>query len=133
MPTTHLSPDLSGDELIRAVEQLSPPEFERFVTRVLALRADRGSPRLSAPEANLLQRINTGLPAHSRQRYEVLIAHRDARTLSEQDHDELCRLTDEAEALEAARVAALAELAAHRGVTLTALLTDLGLPAHNHG
>jgi len=132
MPTIHLAAEVSGDDLLRAVEQLGPAEFERFVARVLALRADRSTPRLSATEAGLLGRINAGLPDELRRRYEALVARRDDRTLSDQDREELCRLSDEVEAREADRVAALAELATHRGVTLTALLAELGLPAPDH-
>ncbi len=129
MPTIHPAAEVSGDDLLRAVEQLGPAEFERFVARVLALRAGRAAPRLSAAEAGLLGRINAGLPDDLRRRHQALAARRDERTLSAEEHEELRRLTDEVEAREADRVAALAELAALRGVTLTALLAELGLPA----
>ena len=133
MPTIPHSAEVSGDDLLRAVELLSPSDFEQFVARVLAMRAGREVPRLSEPESKLFERINAGLPEKSRQRYEALIARRDARALSEQERAELLELTDQVEALEAARVAALAELAAHRGVTLTALMNELGLPVGDHG
>lgn len=129
MPTA----DLSGDDLLRAAEQLSPPEFDRFFTHLLALRATRAAPRLSAPEAALLQQINAGLPGPLRLHYESLVARRDARTLSPAEQEELSRLSDEVEAIEAARVASLAELAVLRGVTLTALMADLGIPSRDHG
>ncbi len=86
MPTIPHSAEVSGDDLLRAVELLTPSDFEQFVARVLAMRAGREVPRLSEPESKLFERINAGLPEKSRQRYEALIARRDARALSEQEH-----------------------------------------------
>lgn len=133
MSTGPVLAEASSDDLLRVVERLSEPEFERFVAGVLALRAGRSSSRLSAVETSLLQRINAGLPEPLHRRYDALIARRDARALSDAEQDELRRLTDEVESVEASRASALAELAAHRGVTLTALMDALGLSAPGHG
>ena len=117
-----------------AVERwVTPAEFERFVSDVLSLRAGREAPRLSATEADLLRRINLGLPDDLRARHDALIDRRRAESLTPAEQDELLALTDQVEAREAERLSALSELARHRGVSLSTLMADLGLPAPTHG
>src|SRR5579884_3608386 len=101
MPTIQPGAEVSGDDLLRAVEQLSPAEFRQFVADILALRARREAPGLPETEAQLLLRINQGLPEDVRRRFEELITRRDARTLTLDEYDELLRLTDEVEARDA--------------------------------
>lgn len=123
-----------SDELIKAVEQLDAPELERFVAQVLALQARRKAPALPGPEAELLQRINRGLPTDVQRRYSELISRRQSGRLTPEEHRELLRLTEQVERVDAERAADLAALARLRGVPLAALLGDLGLaPAARHG
>jgi hypothetical protein len=133
MPTIRVEAQVSGSELLEAVEQLSPAEFQRFVADVLGLRARRESPQLSAPEAELLMRINQGLPEELRRRLDDLIAKRQARVLTPDEHAELLRLTDEVENLEVDRLEALVELARLRGTSLAAVMQELGITAPAHG
>ncbi len=130
MPT--IEAQVSDRDLLRAVEQLPANELHHFVEEVLALQAQRQAPRLSASETELLQRINCGLPADRRQRYEELIGRRRVETLASGDLIELQRLTDDAEQCEADRVAALSELAQLRRTTLAQLMSTLGISAANH-
>jgi hypothetical protein len=51
----------------------------------------------------------------------------DAETLSDAEHEELLRLTKQVEAFDVARVEALSQLAARHGVTLSALMRQLGI------
>jgi hypothetical protein len=71
--------------------------------------------------------INGRLPEDVQRRYDELIAKRDAETLSDAEHAELLRLTKQVEAFDVARVEALSQLAARRGVTLSALMRQLGI------
>jgi hypothetical protein len=41
MPTIHVAAEVSREELLKAVEQLSPQELEQFIAQVLSLRARR--------------------------------------------------------------------------------------------
>ena len=132
MPTVHVEAEISRDELFKAVEQLSPPDFSQFLSQVLALRARREAPSLSASESQLLLRINQGLPDELRRRHGELIAKRQAETLGEEELGELLRLTDEVEALAANRMDALAALARSRAVSLGTLMADLGIPEPSH-
>jgi hypothetical protein len=81
----------------------------------------------------LLQRINHGLPPEKRDRYQELIAKRQAQTLLPEEHQELLHLTDEAELADAERIAALVELARMRQVSLEELMRDPGLQPPGNG
>jgi hypothetical protein len=82
MPTIQTRSQVSLDKLLQDVEQLDTPELERFVSRVLSLRAQRIAPLLPKDEAILLERINQGLTPSLQQRYDELTAKRRAETLS---------------------------------------------------
>ena len=133
MPTIHLRAEVSRDALLEAVEQLSPPELDQFVAEVLKLRSRRGPARLAATESELLPRINQGFPEGLRDRYAELIARRRDESLTPEEHQELLRLTAEAERIEGDRLSALAELARLRGIPLRALMDDLGIPTPSDG
>jgi hypothetical protein len=133
MPTIHLQAEVSRDALLEAVGQLSPPELDQFVAEVLRLRSRRGPDRLGAVESELLSRINQGFPEGLRRRYAELIARRRDESLTPEEHQELLRLTAEAERLEGDRLSALEELARARGIPLRALMDDLGIPTPSNG
>jgi hypothetical protein len=132
MPTIQVEAHLSRKDLLKAVEQLDPGEFQQFFADVLAVRARRQVPHLSAAESGLLRTINHGLPVDLQTRYRDLIGKRRQQSLTPEEHDELLRLTGQVEQLEADRVAALSELAQLRQTTLPALMTSLGLQAPAH-
>jgi hypothetical protein len=118
---------LSPDELLQAVQQLSPAELSGFVEKVLALRADREAPRLSQEESDLLLAINEPIPADLQSQYNTLIAKRQSETLTNPEHEELRQLTDEIERREADRIEALRRLAGVRGTSLQKVMADLGI------
>jgi hypothetical protein len=111
-------------QLLAAAEQLMAEELAAFAADVVALRARRLAASLDANEAALLQRMNASVPAGEAQRYAELVARRDGESLSGAEHAELLRLSDAREERHATRIAALAELAALRGVTLDRVLHD---------
>jgi hypothetical protein len=87
---------------------------------------------MSQVEADLLLKINEGLPAPRRQRYSELIARRQAETLTDSEYDELLQLTQQVEAYQTRRVGYLAELAQLRKVPLATLADSLGIQEPNH-
>lgn len=103
--------------------------MEDFASQLLSLRAQRDAPLTTASEAELLLRINRGLPETFRHRYEDVIRRRQDELLDRGEADEILQLSDQVEQMEADRVEALAELARLRGVMLTRLMSDLGIPA----
>jgi DNA repair photolyase len=129
MTTIHVEAHFSADDLLKAIEQLENTELERFVERLIDLKAQRSAPSLSEGETELLSRINRGLPSDLADRYRRLIEKRRAASLLPEEHEELLRLSDQTERLEAERVEALAELARLRGTSLTRLMSDLGIQA----
>lgn len=131
MSTIQVHVQVSPEELAEAVARLPTAERDQFINRVLALRFPH-APALSPSEAELLLQINQGLPEAVQQRYDELIAGRQAETLTPDEYGELLRLSDQAEQVDAARVTALATLARLRQTTIPQLMRDLGIdPAIN--
>jgi hypothetical protein len=129
--TTPSSP-LSTEQIISAVSHLSLPELERVFDHMLALQAARKAAHLSAAESALLARVNQGFPAALRERLVCLRAKREDESITDADYEELTRLTDQAEELHADRMAALVELAKCRGMSLAALMDQLGIHFPEH-
>jgi len=127
MTTLRVESLVSSDELLNAVGQLNLPELERFTAQVIALQAQRKASALPHSEAELLLKINQGLPAELRERYNELIEKRRAETLSSKEHSELLHLTRDVEKLEAQRAGHLTQLAKIRKTTLSDLMKILGL------
>ena len=123
----------SSRQLVQAVERLSPAELEHFVDEVAALRARRQAPMLSEDESDLFAIINEALPDADRQRLAALIEKRSNERLTPGEHSKLLELQQRLEALHAARVKALADLARLRGVTLTTVMEQLDVRFPDHG
>ena len=120
---------LSSEELLKAVEQLNLSELEQFVSQVIVLKAQRKATRLPQTEAELLLKINQGIPDNLQKDYEELKVKREEETLTDDEHQRLLQLTEEIEKIQAQRIENLAELARLRGVSLTALMENLGIQA----
>lgn len=129
MPTVEVPAELSPEILLRAAAQFSAQELDQFVAQVIALRGQRQGASLPRAEAELLMRINQGLPPERQQRFDELLRKRDAEQLSGEEHQELLSLTDEVEQLDARRVELLTELARLRGTTLVQLMHALKIPS----
>jgi hypothetical protein len=73
-------------------------------------------------EAQLLDKINQGIPSELCAQYQVLRAKREAETLSETEYNTLIQLSNRIAQLGAQRLEALANLAQLRQVSLAQLL-----------
>jgi hypothetical protein len=125
MPTVSETP-LSTEQLFYAVEQLPTRELEKLAAKVFRLRVKRTEPRrLTRRETELLQAINRAAPQEVRQRFDELYARR--HELAPVEQEELLRLNDQLEMLNAERLEKLLALARIRKTTLCALMDDLGL------
>lgn len=129
MPAIQVDAQLSTNKLFEAIEKMSLSELEQIFSRIIALQAQRKAPHLSAQESELLIKINRGLPTNLRKRLNELSARRKANILTSDEHSELLGLVDMLEEAEATRAEALAQLARLRGVSMTALMKDLGIQA----
>jgi DNA-binding phage protein len=127
MSTVQVKTQLTFDELLRAVEQLSLPDLEQLMSQVIALQAQRKAPNLSKDETNLLLKINQGQSPEVQSRFNELADKRKAETLTLAEHQELIELTEQIEKQEAERVKHMAELARLRGISLTTLMEKLGI------
>lgn len=122
------------EEILAGVSNLNSEELEKFVEKVLALRARRISPSLTKEEAGLLRMINRGLSAAKRKRLAALDAKRAAGSLTEDEYQELLGLTGELEQLNADRIKYLGQLASLREVGVRELMKQLGIhPQPLHG
>ena len=120
---------LSPNDLLQGVKQLAPTELAKFASEVMALQKQRN--QVSSIELDLLQKINQRLPTEQQARYSELISKRMAETLTSGEHDELLRITEQVETMNAERIAHLAKLAQHRQTTLTHLMANLGIGGGN--
>jgi hypothetical protein len=119
--------NLSANELLQAVAQLKPHELERFVKEAIALQARRSAPSLSHTETELMLKINQGLPPRVQRRFDELVEKRNTETLTLKEHEELLRLVNRKEKLNARRIEFLADLAKLKQLTLRELMENLGI------
>jgi hypothetical protein len=132
MPIIQVEAQLSPEQLLKAVGQLSTPELDDFAERILTLRAERVAPRLPVDEAALLQQINQGLPDDLQARFDALVARRRAEVLTPQEHAELLALTEKIEQMDARRLEHLVDLSRLRKVPLKQLMEQMGLRPRPH-
>lgn len=115
------------NKLLEGVAQLDLGELEQFAFNVNALVARRKAPSLPKREAELLQQVNQGLPLATRQRYTMLNQKLLDETLTPEENQELAVLIEQIERSDVERLARLIELAQLRGVSLDALMAQLGI------
>jgi hypothetical protein len=127
MSTVKVEVQLSSEELLKAVEQLNQPDLERFVSQVIALQAQRKASSLPRTEAELLLKINQGIPSDTQKHYKKLLVKREAENLTNNEYRELLDLTEQIEKLQAQRIEYLAELARMREISLITLMENLGI------
>jgi len=127
MSTVKVQIQLSSEDLLKAVEQLSHEDLKTFISQAIALQAQRNASRLSQQESELLLKINQIIPSDIENHYNDLIAKRDSVTLTDNEHQELLCLTEQIELQAAERVECLVELANLRGISLNTLMDNLGI------
>jgi hypothetical protein len=118
---------MSLDELIKAANQLDEPDLEQLLHQVVVLRARRKAQVLPEEEAQLFLKINQGVPAALRARYQILRQKREAETLTDTEYDTLIQLSNQIEQIGAQRLEALASLAQLRQVSLPEIMETLGI------
>ena len=65
---------MSFDELIKAANQLDATDLDRFLQQVVSLRTRRKAHVLPSEEAQLLEKINQGIPLGDFQKYTYPIS-----------------------------------------------------------
>lgn len=128
MPTIQID----SEQLLNAALQMSREELEQFVARLFTLKARQETPGLSERETELLLKINQGLPPNMQQRLNELIDKRQSYTITQDELQELIKLTDRVEIFDVERLKHLIELAHLRGVTLDEVIKKLGIKPVPH-
>ena len=128
MPTIQIE----KEQLLDAMLQMPQRELEQFVAKAFSLKARERASALSEREAELLFKINQGLPPATQRRLNKLIDKRRAETISAKELRELKKLTDQIEKSDAKRLELLTELAHMRKVPLRKLIKQLGLKPAPH-
>jgi hypothetical protein len=130
--TVELPPELEAQ--LRAEAARAGQDPDTFIRSTLQERLRPSNhrpqalpPHLKRSEAELLQKINQGLPSELWERYHELVARRRAETLTPEEHARLIEVSDQIEAANARRIALLVELAGLRQTTLEALMDQLGI------
>lgn len=117
--------EVTTENLLDAVLQMPDGEFNHFVEKAKKLRKNKQT--ISSSEADLLHKINTVYSAEKRQRYDELYAKFQNENISEKEHEELLKLSDNFEMLNAERLKHIGQLAALRGQSLEKTIKDLGI------
>lgn len=118
---------MSLEELIKAANQLNETDLDQLLHQIAILRARRKPNVLPAEEAQLLLKINQGVPTDLRARYQELRQKHEAETLTNAEHETLIQLSNQIEEIGAQLLAALAQLAQLRQVSLLDLMETLGI------
>lgn len=118
---------MSIDELIKAANQLNETDLNQLLHQIVVLRARRKTPILPEEEAELLLKINQGIPSDIRTSYQILREKREAETLDDKEYESLIQLSNQIEQIGAQRLEALAKLAQLRQVSLLDLMETLGI------
>ena len=117
----------NGSNLLDAVKKMTTEEFDAFLEEAASVRSAGRTTKLSKRESHLIQRINRGLPSDVRERFAFLTNRQKKGRLTHTEHQELLRLTHEAESQDADRAAALVELAKIRHVPVRVLMKQMGI------
>jgi hypothetical protein len=103
---------------------------EEYVVNTLRehLREQQSQPSVLSPvEAELLQKINSGLSQVDWQRYHTLTDKRRDETLTAEEQSELIALSNQIEVANAERIEHLVALAKLRQTSLETVMVDLGI------
>lgn len=96
------------EQLLKAVEQLSPAEQREFQRRLASRQAVNGN--TDPEEAKLIQAAQARLPAAAERRLRRLIARSECGRLTPKELADYQALAQEAQRIDAARADALAKL-----------------------
>ena len=109
---------------VAQAEGLDVPELVR---ETMTARLRQYDPSRPLTESELLARINRGFPETFWNRFRVLVAKRENGSLTLEEQKELISHSDQTENRDAERLTYLIELSARRGMTVQALIGQLGL------
>ncbi len=127
MASIKIESQVSFQDLLKGVEQLEIKDLEKFVEKILKIRARKIAPSLPKKESDLIKKINKPLPKNLQKRFEILNQKRIAEILTIKEQAELIEITTKFEALNVAQLKALADLSKIRQLPVRELMNHLGI------
>lgn len=127
MSSVQVQSKIEMESLLEGIAQLDTPALVQFQERVTRLLAQRKMPPLSSAETTLLLKINEGFAPEFFVRYNELSEKLQNEVISLEEQQELLQLTHLIEAKNVERLQYLIELSRVRGISLDALMEQLGL------
>lgn len=129
MPTVQVTSrvEIDFEEVLNGIARLGTEQLEQFLDKAIALQAQRRAPSLPKDEAELLQKINHGIPVEAWRRYEELNAKLHEEIIAMEEHQELLQLIERIELADAERMQNLMALARLRRVSVDALMSQLDI------
>jgi len=131
MPILQTQIEVSKNDLLRGVEQLSTTDLEDFIREILQIKAKRKAAKVNKKEKELLFIINHNFNETEQARFDELIEKRQSYTITEEELEELKSLSIYSEEIAVERVKALTELAAIRKTTVSDLMKELDVKPHH--
>ncbi len=111
------------EQLLEAVERLSPADQREFQRRLASKQAANGS--TESEEAKLIQAAQARLPAGAERRLRNLINRSERGQLTAQELADYQAIAEEAQRIDAARADALAKLSRLQGRSIRAVKAAL--------
>ena len=124
---------ISINELVQTVGQLNTNEFEEFFLKIQSLHAQKIASEHITEEKKLVKQIKTSLSPSKQNRFEYLIACRDAHSISEKEFEELLKLTEEVEKNDLIRLKRIAKLADLKQLSLSEVVRMYDLQPTQNG
>jgi hypothetical protein len=121
----------SIEQLLEAVEHLSPTEQHEFQSRLASRKAANSSPECD--ETTLARAAQARLPAASERRLRKLIDRSERGQLTPHELAEYQSLARESQRIDAAKIEALAELARRRGQSVRTVKASLDREGRTDG
>ena len=126
--TLVLEPPAQIEAQVWEVAQAEGVEVSALISKATQAYVRQHDPARPLTEAELLLRINqSGFPETFWDRFRTLAAKRQGGTLTPEEQQELLWHTEQTENRDAERLPYLFQLADRRGVSVQALMTQLGL------
>ena len=119
------SVEITTENLLSAVVQMPEREYESFIKKADNLRKKALTDKDTRQESELILKINTIFSVDKRERYNQLYSRFSENNLNKAEHQELLKLNEEFEILNAKRIKYIGELAKLRHQTLEEVIEDL--------
>jgi hypothetical protein len=112
------SQNLSSKQILEAVKELPNKEFEKFVKKILVIRANSQTKNSHSHETEILKKIYRKFSAEKLSQIRFLKEKRQIEELNEAEFSELASLTESLEEFHANRMKNVVKLAKMRGLSL---------------